>query len=168
MFTQFKFSPDQIAAQAAATLQALASIVSELAGAGSYAARIIANRLRNHPEAYLEFGPYWWAVKAALRSAGEEFGAADDEILRIAYAGELPLLETVVAGEMFKDYYRATYLVGARQFWLDDGAEESYVLFDANMEARRLGRGAVALAVAANLEATQEPSETENPPDPAA
>lgn len=159
MFTQLHFSADQVGAQVALTVAALGASLPQ-AEPGNYAARVIAQRLRIHPEAYIEFGPYWWSVKQVLRLAGEDFGAEDNELLRAAYGGSLPALDALVAGEMFKDYYRRTFLVGASQFWLDDAAEESYVLFDANMEARRTGPGG--LKVAADMQAVALPPDPEN------
>lgn len=163
MFNQLQIPAADIDAEAARIEGALTDM-SPLAEPPVYAARVIAQRLRNHPTAYLEFGPYWWAVKAALRWQGEEFGAADDEAIRAAYGGALSPLKAFAAGELFKDFYRRNWLAGNAQFWLDDGAEESYVLFDGDMEARRLGRGA--LAVGANLAAQPEADEPENPQSP--
>lgn len=159
MFNQFKFSADQVASEVARTVASLGASLPQ-AEPGTYAARVIGQRLRLHPQAYLEFGPYWWAVKAALRAAGEEFGDADDALVRAEYGGDLPMLGALVAGELFKDFYRRSYLSGTSQFWLDDAAQESYVLFDANMEARRLGPGG--LRVAANLDAQRQPDDPEN------
>jgi hypothetical protein len=65
---------------------------SQLTEPAAFASKVIAKRLREHPTAYLEFGPYWWAVKEALRAQGEDFGAADDEQIRLAYGGDLPAL----------------------------------------------------------------------------
>lgn len=166
MFNELKIAPEGITQEAGRIAAALEASMGAGTDAASFAARVIAQRLRNHPHAYLEFGPYWWAVKATLRTQGEEFGAADDEQIRQAYGGSLASLESLAAGELFKDFYRRNWLAGNAQFWLDDGAEESYVLFDADMEARRLGRGA--LAVGANLVAQPEADEPENSPPPTA
>jgi hypothetical protein len=159
MFNQLQIPAHQIAAEVERAQTALAANLPQV-DLARHAARVIAHRLRQYPEAYLEFGPYWWAVKDALRAAGEDFGSQDDPVVRPQYS---PMLDTpgatLVAGELFKDYYRRTYLVGAAQFWLDDAAEESYVLFDADMEARRLGGG---LRVAADMDAVRLPDDPEN------
>lgn len=160
MLNQMKFTPEQISAQTAATAAALQATTPG-ADPARYAAQIVAHRLRLFPLSYLEFGPYWWTVKAALFTQGEDFGPTFDGAVLAAYGGSLPVLDALVAGEMFKDYYRATYLVGAAQFTLDDEGDDAYVLFDPNMEARRLGPGA--LAVAANLDAQPMDAEPENP-----
>lgn len=158
MFNQLKIPADQIEQEVARIRAARPN-----GDVGAFAAGVIADRLRARPELYLEFGPYWWAVKDSLRAQGFDFGPEDDPIVRPHYGP--PALEVqgavLVAGELFKDYYRRTYLVGTSQFWLDDAAEESYVLFDPNMEARRLG-GASSLRVAANLDAQRLPDDPEN------
>jgi hypothetical protein len=165
MFNQLNITRGDIDEEAS-RIDAALNDKSHLTEPAAFASKVIAKRLREHPTAYLEFGPYWWAVKATMRAQGEDFGAADDEQIRMAYGGDLPALSCLAAGELFKEYYRTQWLAGNAQFWLDDGAEESYVLFDADMEARRLGPGA--LAVGANLTAQPEPDEPENPPPAAA
>lgn len=138
MFTQFKFSPVQISDAAVAAAKGLAAAVPG-AQPAQFAAQTIADRLAEKPDAYLQFGPYWWAVKAALRALGHNFGSADDPTIRGEYGAELPPYAALVAGEQFRSYYGATFLSGTSQFWLDDEGGESYVLFDSDMEVRRVG-----------------------------
>lgn len=146
MFTQYKFSPVQISDAAVAAAKNLAA-ARPGAQPAQFAAQTIADRLAAKPESYLQFGPYWWAVKAALRALGQDFGSADDATIRGEYGAELPPYGALVAGEQFRAHYGATFLVGTSQFWLDDEGGESYVLFDQDMEVRRLG-GARPLLVA--------------------
>lgn len=153
MFTQYKFSPAQVSEAALAMARACAQAKPGVNPA-QFAADVIAKRLRARPETYLQYGPYWWAVKAALFNLGEEFGPADDAGIRVEYGARLPAYGAMVAGEQFREHYLATFLAGTSQFWLDEDGEESYVLFDPDMEARRLGCNA--LAVSANLAATVE------------
>lgn len=138
MFTEYKFAPEAISRAALAAIKALAS---ERPGANpaAFAASTIAARLRAAPARYLEYGPYWWAVKVALLKLGEDFGPADDAIVRHEYGGQMEVYSALVAGEQFRDFYRSTFLAGARQFWLDDQAGESYLLSDPDMEARAVG-----------------------------
>lgn len=138
MFTQYQLSPVQLSEAALAAARTLATIHPG-AAPGDFAASNMAQRLRDKPATYLQFGPYWWAVKQALRAHGFDFGPADDDLVRQAYGGGLPAYTAMVAGEQFREHYNATFLQGASQFWLDDQAEESYVLFDQDMEARKLG-----------------------------
>jgi hypothetical protein len=98
------------------------------------ATRVIGQRMLKRPRDYVEFGPYWWAVKATLNEAGYAFGDAGDSMVASAYCGDTPV-RTLVAGELFKDYYRATFLVGTTQFELE-GNGEFYELADPDMQAR--------------------------------
>lgn len=138
MFTEFKFSPLQVSEAARATSQAF-NAAHPGENPVQFAARTIAARLRARPESFLQYGPYWWAVKAALRALGEDFGPSDDVVLRAAYGGDFYPYDALVAGEQFRDHYNRTFLAGTAQFWLDAEAEQSYVLFDPDMEVRRLG-----------------------------
>ncbi len=138
MFTQYKFSPAQISDAAVAAAKTLATAQPGVQPA-QFAARTIAERLAEKPESYLQYGPYWWAVKAALRVLGHDFGSADDDTIRGEYGAELPPYGALVAGEQFRAHYGATFLAGTSQFWLDDEGGESYTLFDRDMEVRRLG-----------------------------
>lgn len=157
MFTQYKFSPAQISDAASATAKALAGAMPG-ANAATFAASTIAGRLRAKPASYLQYGPYWWAVKAALRALGEDFGQTDDADLRGEYGGNFPVYGALVAGEQFRDYYGRTFLAGSDRFDLDAEGEQSYVLFDSDMEVRRLG-GAHPLRVAADLAGVEVPAE---------
>lgn len=157
MFTQYKFDPTEISQQAAATAQALA-LNRPGVNPAQFAAATIAGRLRAQPDSYLQYGPYWWAVKAALRSLGEDFGAQDDADMRAEYGGIFPAYGALVAAEEFRGFYGRTFLAGTSRFDLDADGEESYVLFDSDMEIRKHG-GKRPLRVAADLEAIAEPDE---------
>jgi hypothetical protein len=139
MFTQYKLDRMDVSR---AAIEAATALAQSNPGANPplYAAGVIAARLKGSPAAYLQFGPYWWAVKRALNSLGFAFGPAADELIRAEYTGGLAVFSDLVAGEMFRDFYLANFLDGSAQFWLDDQAEQSYVLFDQDMEARRLGQ----------------------------
>lgn len=153
MFTEYKYSPVQISDNAVELAKLLAANKPG-ENPAQFAAATIAERLRLHPETFLQYGPYWWAVKAALRALGHEFGAEDDAVVRAEYGGGWPAYDALVAGEQFRDYYRATFLLGTAQFWLDANSEQSYVLFDQDMEIRRLG-GAAPLRVAADVRSVE-------------
>lgn len=138
MISQYKFSPVQISDAAIVIAKALSTSMPGVEPL-KFAGKTIADRLRKKPDSYLQYGPYWWAVKGVLRGLGEDFGAADDAGILAEYGGQLPAYSRLVAAEQFRDHYRDTFLAGTSQFWLDAEAEESYVLFDADMEVRRLG-----------------------------
>ena len=146
MFTNYKLDPVSISTAAVA---AAASLAKSNPGESParFAAGVIARRLRAAPQTYVRYGPYWWTVKAVLRSAGEDFGAGDDEVMRGEYAGGAPAYEALVAAEQFREHYLGTWLDGTAEFDLTDEPGGRYVLFDADMEARRLGpAGVLAMA----------------------
>lgn len=153
MFTQYKFSPSFISQQAADTAKALATAKPGVNPA-QFAATTIADRLRAKPASYLQYGPYWWAVKAALRALGEDFGPNDDAGIRFEYGDGFPAYGALVAAEQFRQHYGQNFFAGTAQFILDDQGEESYVLFDTDMEIRKLG-GKSPLRVAADLAAVE-------------
>lgn len=146
MFTQLKLDPEAVKARADECIAALAAAYPG-GDPTEFAADVLAEQLRAAPGSYIAMGPYWWAVKAALRTHMVDFGPTDDPMMRSEYGGGLGAHQAMVAGVMFRDFYRETYLAGTRLFTLDldDGP---YVLFDPDMEARALGGGLSATAVA--------------------
>lgn len=132
-FVNFKIPADRLAAE----LSRLQAGFAASGKAGSFeenAARVIGARLRARPQAYLEFGPYWWAIKMALNDAGQAWGDRGDPLVAMEYRGD-SVAATLVAGELFADMARAMYFVGHSAWDLaDDG--EVYELFDPDMEAR--------------------------------
>ena len=133
MFTNFKIEPKA----AAANLAAMRAGFAASGKAGSFddnAVRVIGERLRKHPECYVEFGPYWWAVKAALNAAGYNLGDRGDPLVAAEYRGATAT-ETLVLAEAFKDVYRASYIAGTSTFDLTDEGD-GYELADEDMQAR--------------------------------
>jgi len=104
----------------------------------SYVAGYVFSRMKNEPHRYVEYGPYWWAVKAALAETGRHLGTETDSIILAEYgprnpddtlSAELSLL----AGELFKGMYTDTFFTGTRDFALkDDGS--TWTLVDGDME----------------------------------
>jgi hypothetical protein len=158
MYSEFKFSPSMISQQAAETAKALAAIKPGV-NALKFAAETMADRLRAKPGNYLQYGPYWWAVKRVLRmTLVEDFGPNDDEGIRSEYGDGFPFYARLVAAEQFRAYYGANFLAGTDRFDLDADGEESYVLFDTDMEIRKIG-AAHPLRVAADLQSQEVEAE---------
>lgn len=157
MFNQFKLSPVAVSDSANLAMAALA-VSHPGVWAMRFAADTIAERLRSKPETYLQYGPYWWAVKRALGDMGHSFGPSDDALIRAEYGGTFMGYSVFMAAEQFRDYYNATYLAGTASFNLSDEDNQAYGLFDPDMEVRRLG-AANPLLVAADL----TPVESEEP-----
>lgn len=147
MFTQYKMPISQATDEAIAAAGNAAKLVPET-NPVLFAAKTIAERLRKRPDCYVEFGPYWWSVKQALRSLGFDLGANDDPMIRAEYAGTWPAYTCLVAGESFKDMYRQNFLGGTSSFWLDADGVQPYELFDDDMEARKLGGPGIARVIA--------------------
>jgi len=86
------------------------------------------------PARYVEFGPYWWAVKEYLNDIGCELGAATDEEVSALYRGPTDL-QTLIAATDFAEFYRSHYFPGTRAFDLGDTSAEDYELSDEDMDS---------------------------------
>ncbi len=141
MFEHYQFDREAIA-RAAENIAAVMADRRPDEDPEAFAAQVIAQRLRKAPGDYLQYGPYWWSVKQALRGLGHAFGDSDNAVLREAYGGGLTAHQTLVAGEQFRDYYRAHLMAATSTFALggdDDAGRGEYTLFDIDMEALRNG-----------------------------
>lgn len=119
MFTEYKFSPADIGQQAADTAKTLGENLPGVNPA-TFAASTIADRLRAKPASYLQYGPYWWALKGALRALGHDFVSTDEPDIRAEYGDGFPVYGAIVAAEQFRAYYRANFLAGTDRFDLVD------------------------------------------------
>ena len=163
MYQQYQFDRDEIARAAADVAASLAKTHPGESPEG-FAARVIAERLRKAPADYLQYGPYWWSVKQALRREAHVFGDTDSETLRVAYGRGLTVLQTLVAGEQFREHYRAERMAGSATYALggeDDADAGEYTLFDLNMEILRYGQidGGLTDLGQANGKVIHEPDE---------
>lgn len=138
MFTEYKISEAEISERSIHVVQGIQS-ASPGENPARFAAGVIGGRLAQSPARYREFGPYWWAVKAALAALGRPQGPADDVVLRAEYGGGLQPFAALVAGEIFAEFYRLTWLVGNALFWLSPEGGAPYALVDQDMEARAAG-----------------------------
>lgn len=134
MFTNYL--PDTIDAKS--RIQALRQgfMASAKHGSSSFednAVRVISRRLQHKPALYIEFGPYWWALKQVLNDSGQDLGEHGAPLVASVYKGS-SLIETLVMAEAFKDLYRARWFVGTQTFELSEG--ELYELTDPDMQAR--------------------------------
>ena len=94
----------------------------------------LSKRLKSDPLSYLQFGPYWFAVKAA---SGLGLGNHDEPLIRKAYEQSDDEL-TLVAGFDFADDYREQMMAGTRHFDLQTEpveGDEPWILFDPDMES---------------------------------
>ena len=71
MFTEYRFTPEYLAAKVAERAAALKANrgMSDLLGFGL---GVVRDRLAKDPRRYLDYGPYWWALKEALNARGAD------------------------------------------------------------------------------------------------
>ncbi|MCW5631825.1 MAG: hypothetical protein KIT17_00665 [Rubrivivax sp.] len=103
----------------------------------AHAIDVIARRLAKAPTRYVEFGPYWWAVKSILMGDGYEFGQLGEPIVQATYRADSDI-RTLIAAEEFAEYHRRTFFVGTNVFLLGEDGAEAYELEDFDMIVREL------------------------------
>lgn len=131
-YTEYKFDKDTIkalVAERAASLRANRGF-SNLLGFGL---GVVAERLQKDPRRYRDYGPYWWALKDALKAGGYELGDQSDPLIKLAYQGE-SAEETLIMADEFRTAYLASNAIYTNQFMLDAGSPDFYILFDEDME----------------------------------
>lgn len=131
-YTEYKFDKDAIkalVAERAAGLRANRGF-SNLLGFGL---GVVAERLQKDPRRYRDYGPYWWALKDALKTGGYELGDQGDPLIQRAYQGETAE-ETLIMADEFRTAYLASNIIYTNQFMLDADNPDFYILFDKDME----------------------------------
>lgn len=134
LFTEHKFSPDYIAGLVIERSENLKKNTgeSDLLGFGL---KVIYQRLSKSPLRYLDYGPYWWALKDLLRDNGYYVGDQTDPLVSREYRGA-DALGTLISADEFRTDYLATQMIGANKYILKRYEPEWYVLFDADFEGR--------------------------------
>ncbi len=96
-------------------------------------AQIAYREVRTKRDAYLRFGPYWWAVKQVLQETGLLPGSmpTDDSLVKSIYSGG-DEIDTLILAFVFREYYDANFFQGTREF--NTGDEFSYQLLDEDVE----------------------------------
>jgi hypothetical protein len=131
-YTEYKFDKDAIkalVAERAAGLRANRGF-SNLLGFGL---GVVAERLQKDPRRYRDYGPYWWALKDALKTGGYELGDQSDPLIHRAYQGETAE-ETLIMADEFRTAYQASNIIYTNQIMLDADSPDYYTLFDKDME----------------------------------
>lgn len=126
-YREFRFDPEAIQDRVKECLE-----VAKAEGRPdfeAFGARIFAEYLRDAPEKYRVFGPYWPALKEVLIKHGRAIGSPVFPEIAKAYRGANDT-ETLVMAEAFRDYYFDHYFVGANSFLLDEDDDEEWVLID--------------------------------------
>lgn len=134
-FTQYLYKPEYLTARVDEVTQNL-KINRGMSDMAGFALGIIASRLAKDPRRYLDYGPYWWALKDLLIAAGYDLGSASDSMIKKTYIGATPQ-QTIVAADEFRNDYLKSQFIYSNKHMLDDANPEwMYVLFDADMEQR--------------------------------
>ena len=97
------------------------------------AVAVLIRRLRQNPAGYVDYGPYWWALKEVLIQHGEALGGQRAPLIRAAYSGPTPA-HIIVAADLFRRHAQETWPEGSRNFDLHEDSAP-YVLEDPDMEA---------------------------------
>lgn len=100
----------------------------------------LAGRLEREPQAYLQFGAFWWGIKAMLRTRGHDLGPADDPeaFAMFGFGADTPEWLDYVAGFLHQRY-RAFYPSPVETYETRDGEREQYRLSDPDMDRRYMG-----------------------------
>lgn len=85
------------------------------------AVSVLRKRLLDNPLSYIEYGPYWPALKRVLHSHGVIGPNIPDEWLIKTYGGKTDA-ETIVMAEAFRDFNMATYFKGQSTWRLNPDA----------------------------------------------
>ena len=89
--------------------------------------------MQKDPRRYRDYGPYWWALKDALKTGGYELGDQSDPLIQRAYQGETAE-ETLIMADEFRTAYLKANMIYTNQFLLDAASPDFWVLYDADME----------------------------------
>lgn len=136
MFTEYKFDSKKIGGLVAQK-QAALKVNKGLSDLLGYGLGVVSRRLAKDPGRYLDYGPYWWALKDLLTRSGYNYGNESDPLLVQAYRG-MSDVQTLVMADQFRTEFLEENQVGTCRFRLSIEGDE-YILFDADM-VQRLGR----------------------------
>lgn len=133
MYTEYKFDPKKISGLVAQRQAALKENrgLSDLLGFGL---GVASRRLAKNPGRYLDYGPYWWALKSVLNANGYSYGQESDPGLVEAYRGASDV-QTLIMADQFRTEFLAENQVGTCKFRLNADGDE-YILFDQDMAIR--------------------------------
>lgn len=130
-FTEYKLSRTYVRKRLAIYKENLLKLKgrTDLADHG---AAVIMERLREDSRRYLDYGPYWWALKDVLaRRAGLPCLHRNDELAR-GYGGETDE-ETIVMAEEFRRCYLDRFPPYTDELVLDAYSDSPWRLYDPDM-----------------------------------
>ncbi len=102
-------------------------------------------RLMGHLDEYVAYGPYWYAFKRVMRSAGFDYGPAMDDQLADEFsvrdaAGNVDPGRTLTACDLFREFYFENYINRTAHFVLDAEGGRVLQLSDPDMQMRLQSR----------------------------
>lgn len=134
LFTEYKFDPEFIQIKVQERKDGLQKNRG-LSNLLEFGLEVVATRLAKTPQRYLDYGPYWWALKQVMRDNGYLMGEQSDPLVAAEYCGA-DAVSTVIAADEFRREYLATQMVGGNRFLLSQESTDWYLLFDPDMEGR--------------------------------
>ena len=99
----------------------------------AHAVEVIAERLARNPQRYLDYGPYWPALKSILLANRAIHGSEIEPEIASVYRGDSDEM-TVMMAEVFRDFNLAHYLLYTRSWQLDGDSAEEWILEDRDIE----------------------------------
>lgn len=131
-FTEHQFDPAAIAALAQERADAL-KVNRGMSNFLGFGLSVVMQRLSTDRRRYLDYGPYWPALKEVLRNNGYELGDSGDPLVAQAYRQATPE-QTIVAADEFRTWNLATNFKYTDRYMLDTESGEWWILFDPDME----------------------------------
>ena len=132
-FTEYKYDPEKIRKR---VVEMTGNLVRNQGRDDllQFGAGVIHERVTTRRTGYLEYGPYWWALKRVMQRCGYFVGKNDDDpVLAEEYCGDSDV-ETMVMADTFADYYISHFFVGTRDFVLNSETGQVWTLMDTDME----------------------------------
>lgn len=130
-YTEYKFEPSFVAERLATYKSNLVKFTgkTDLIENG---VRVMLDRLREDPKRYVDYGPYWWALKDVLARHGGFPAEHYERTLMGEYCGQTDE-ETIVVAEEFRRDYLDHFFVYTDEFVLDGETNEVWRLYDPDM-----------------------------------
>lgn len=131
-FTEYKFDPAFIKA----TVEERQTNLAANRGFSNllrFGLGLVSDRLQQDPRRYLDYGPYWPALKEAMNAVGYNLGSQSDPLVKKEYCGETDV-ETLIMADEFRTEYLKTQMIYTNQFMLDGETGEFWTLYDSDME----------------------------------
>ena len=130
-YTEYKFAPKFVAKRLATYKSNLLKFTgkTDLVENG---VRVMLDRLRDDPKRYVDYGPYWWAIKDVMARHGGLPAEHFEQSVMDEYRGATDE-ETIVMAEEFRLDYLNHFDIYSDEFVLDADTNEVWRLHDPDM-----------------------------------